>query len=186
MSGEVSQYIRIFIEKLSREATDTSFIQVDWTLMTQAIPIYQSEATVRVTDGRQIKLFDEESKDAFYNEAFQISSDSDRMGYRLKGAQLALKEAKELVSEGVAFGSIQVPPDGQPIILMADRQTTGGYPKIGQIASVDLPKVTQLKPGESIRFEKITLEEAQQLLLNERRLIAQLTKSISLKFKEGN
>ena len=184
-SGEVSQYIRTFIDKLAREATDSPFKQVDWTLMTQAIPIYQSEDTVRVTEGRQAKLFDEKSKDAFYNEAFQISSDSDRMGYRLKGPQLTLKEPKELVSEGVAFGSIQVPPDGQPIILMADRQTTGGYPKIGQIASVDLPKVSQSKPGESIRFEKITLEEAQQAMLNERRLIAQLTKSISLKFKEG-
>lgn len=183
--GESSNYIRPFIDKLARDATASSFIQLDWTLMTQAIPTNQTEITVRVTEGRQAKLFNENSTYAFYNEAFQISSDSDRMGYRLKGPQLALKEAKELVSEGVAFGSIQVPPDGQPIILMADRQTTGGYPKIGQVTSVDLPKVSQLKPGEFIRFEKITLEEAQQLLLNERRLIAQLTKSISLKFKEG-
>lgn len=183
--GELSQNIRSFIGKLAAEANDSSFIQVDWTLMTQAIPTYQSQATVRVTEGRQAQFFDENSQDSFYNEVFQISSDSDRMGYRLKGPQLALNEAKELVSEGVSFGSIQVPPDGQPIILMADRQTTGGYPKIGQVASIDLSKVSQLKPGESIRFEKITLEEAQHALLNERRLIAQLTKSISLKFKEG-
>ena len=183
--GESSHNIKPFIDNLAREATDSSFIQLDWTLMTQAIPKYQDESIVRVTEGRQAKLFDEKSKNAFYNDAFQVSSDSDRMGYRLKGQQLALKDAKELVSEGVAFGSIQVPPDGQPIILMADRQTTGGYPKIGQVTSVDLPKVSQLKPGESIRFEKISLEESQQLLLDERRLIAQLTKSISLKFKEG-
>lgn len=183
--GETSPNIKPFIDKLAQVESDSSFIQLDWTLMTQVIPKYKSESIVRVTEGRQAKLFDEKSKDAFYQDAFKISSDSDRMGYRLNGQQLALKEAKELVSEGVAFGSIQVPPDGQPIILMADRQTTGGYPKIGQVASVDLPKVSQLKPGESIRFEKITLEESQQLLLNERRLIAQLSKSISLKFKEG-
>lgn len=183
--GELSPYIRDFIGKLAIAATDNSFIQVDWTLMSQAIPVYKSDAIVRVTEGRQAQLFDENSRDAFHQEAFQISPDSDRMGYRLKGPQLALTEAKELVSEGIAFGSIQVPPDGQPIILMADRQTTGGYPKIGQVATVDLPKVSQLKPGERIRFEKITLEQAQQALLNERQLIAQLTKSVSLKFKEG-
>ncbi|MGB5946924.1 biotin-dependent carboxyltransferase family protein [Paenisporosarcina sp.] len=183
--GELSQCIRDVIGKLAVAATDSSFFQVDWTLMSQAIPTYKSEAIVRVTEGRQAQLFDKKSRNAFYQEAFQISPDSDRMGYRLKGHQLALTEAKELVSEGIAFGSIQVPPDGQPIILMADRQTTGGYPKIGQVATVDLPKVSQLKPGERIRFEKITLEEAQQALLKERQLIAQLTKSISLKFKEG-
>lgn len=183
--GELSPYIRDFIGNLAIAATDNSFIQVDWTLMSQAIPTYQSEVIVRVTEGRQAQLFDENSRDAFYQETFQISPDSDRMGYRLKGPQLALTEAKELVSEGIAFGSIQVPPDGQPIILMADRQTTGGYPKIGQVATVDLPIVSQLKPGERIRFEKITLEQAQKALLNERQLIAQLTKSISLKFKEG-
>jgi antagonist of KipI len=183
--GELSQHIKDVIGKLAIAGTDTSFIQVDWTLMSQAIPAYQPEAIVRITEGRQAQLFDENSLAAFYQEAFQISSDSDRMGYRLKGPQLALTEAKELVSEGITFGSIQVPPDGQPIILMADRQTTGGYPKIGQVATVDLPKVSQLKPGERIRFKKITLEQAQQALLNERQLIAQLTKSISLKFKEG-
>lgn len=183
--GELSQHIKDVIGKLTIAATDNSFIQVDWTLMSQAVPTYQSEAIVRVTEGRQARLFDENSWNAFYQEAFQISSDSDRMGYRLKGPQLALTEAKELVSEGITFGSIQVPPDGQLIILMADRQTTGGYPKIAQVASVDIPKVSQIKPGERIRFEKITLEEAQQEILNERQLIAQLTKSISLKFKEG-
>jgi antagonist of KipI len=183
--GAPSHIIKGFMDRLAKEENKSSFIQVDWTLMAQAIPTYQREATVQVIQGRQANLFSKDSLKRFYNQAFQISSDSDRMGYRLKGTQLALKEPKELLSEAVSFGSVQVPPDGQPIILMADRQTTGGYPKIGQIATIDLHKVSQLKPGEFIRFEKITLEEAQQLLLNERKLIAQLVQSVSLKFKEG-
>jgi len=182
--GETSEFIKACMESLSKRANKSSFIQVDWTLMAQAIPIYKSETTVRVMDGRQAHLFDGKSRDAFLNHAFQISSDSDRMGYRLKGPELALIEPKELISEAVSFGSIQVPPDGQPIILMADRQTTGGYPKIGQVATVDLPKVSQLKPGEFLRFEKISLEVAQQALIEERILIAKLTQSIALKLKE--
>lgn len=183
--GKCSTFIKNCLMSLSKEENKRSFIQMDWTLMTQAIPTYRKEAIVRIIDGRQANLFDEKSKDAFFNQAFQISSDSDRMGYRLNGQKLALKEPKELISEAVSFGSIQVPSDGQPIVLMADRQTTGGYPKIGQVATVDLPKVSQLKPGEFLRFERISLEEAQHDLMNERELIKELKQSISLKFKAG-
>ena len=184
--GDCTNRLRGFMDSLAKGPKDSTFIQVDWTLMAKAIPTYQSEATVRVIEGRQAYLFDEKSKDAFFNQAFQVSSDSDRMGYRLKGPEIPLIEPKELLSEAVSFGSVQVPPDGQPIILMADRQTTGGYPKIGQVATIDLPKVSQLKPGEFIRFEKISLEEAQQALVKERKLIDQLTQSIALKLKEGS
>lgn len=183
--GESPPMIEGFLEKLAEKSKEASFLQVDWTLMAEAIPVYQPEATVRVIEGRQAHLFDERSQEFFLNQAFQVSSNSDRMGYRLNGPELTLKEPQELVSEAVSFGSIQVPPDGQPIILMADRQTTGGYPKIGQVAAIDLPKVSQLKPGESIRFEKISLEEAQRAIVKERRLIDELTQSIFLKIKEG-
>ncbi|MBW9235553.1 KipI antagonist, partial [Leptospira santarosai] len=91
--------------------------------------------TVRVTEGRQADLFDEKSQEDYLEQSYQVTSDSDRMGYRLRGTELTLKEPKELLSEAVSFGSIQVPPDGQPIILMADRQTTGGYPKIATVVT---------------------------------------------------
>ncbi|MGE6487030.1 biotin-dependent carboxyltransferase family protein [Paenisporosarcina sp. NPDC076898] len=178
------QHVQGFIERLAKDVKETPFVQAEWTLNSDAIPIYEKAATVRVTEGRQAYLFAEKSQNDFLEQAYQSTSDSDRMGYRLKGLELTLKEPKELLSEAVSFGSIQVPPDGQPIILMADRQTTGGYPKIGTVVTVDLPKVSQLKPGEKIRFEKISLEEAQRALIEQRKLIDELSKSISLKFKE--
>lgn len=182
--ADAPQHVQGFIDRLAKDVKDTTFVQAEWTLNSEAIPTYEKEATVRVTEGRQAYLFDEKSQKDFLEQSYQVTSDSDRMGYRLKGTKLTLKEPKELLSEAVSFGSIQVPPDGQPIILMADRQTTGGYPKIGTVVTVDLPKVSQLKPGEKIRFEKTSLEEAQRALIEQRKLIDELSKSISLKFKE--
>ncbi|MCB6769084.1 KipI antagonist, partial [Phocaeicola vulgatus] len=88
---------------------------------------------------------------------YRLSQNSDRMGYRLEGPKLAVKAAQEMLSESVSFGTIQVPSGGEPIVLLADRQTTGGYPKIAQVAFVDLPLLAQLKPGDKLRFKKITL-----------------------------
>ena len=87
------------------------------------------------------------------------------MGYRLEGPKLELREPIEMISEGVTFGTIQLPPDGNPIVLMADRQTTGGYPKIANVASVDLPLLAQMMPDQRVRFEMISLDEAQRLYL---------------------
>ncbi|GAE92045.1 allophanate hydrolase 2 subunit 2 [Gracilibacillus boraciitolerans JCM 21714] len=86
------------------------------------------------------------------------------MGYRLNGKQVKRKEDKQLLTEATTFGSIQIPPNGLPIILMADGQPTGGYPKIGQVAKVDLSKLSQIRPGRVFRFQKITVEEAIHLL----------------------
>ena len=104
------------------------------------------------------------------------------MGYRLQGAgrKLSVSEPIEMISEAVAFGTIQVPPEGQPIVLMADRQTTGGYPKIADVISVDLLLLAQVKPGESVRFAPVTLEEAQELYLLREREIGLLKQGILL------
>jgi antagonist of KipI len=147
-------------------------------------PYYSAKPVVRMMKGRQYELFNEESKKSVFTEFFSVSTNSDRMGYRLEGSLLSLAEPAELISEAVAFGSIQVPADGNPIILLADRQTTGGYPKIGQIASVDLPLVSQLKPGDRLRFREITLEEAQRLWIEQEQKIRQLKLSIQLKWEE--
>lgn len=124
-----------------------------------------SPQVLRVTSGPQWDAFSDEAQAAFTNELFRISPQSDRMGYRLEGPKMALRQPLEMISEGVVFGTVQVPPDGNPIILMADRQTTGGYPKIAYIASVDLPLLAQMMPHEDVRFTLISLDQAQQLYI---------------------
>jgi urea carboxylase len=134
--------------------------------------------SIRVVKGPQWPLFSSDAQRAFAESGFKITPHSDRMGYRLEGTKLALREPIEMISEGVSFGTIQVPPDGNPIILMADCQTTGGYPKIAQVASVDLPLLAQMMPGQTMCFELISLELAQQLYLareREFRLIREST-----------
>lgn len=103
------------------------------------------------------------------------------MGYRLEGVELATREKFEMKSEGVAFGTIQLPPGGAPIILAADCQTTGGYPRIGEVASVDLPLVTQLKPGDRLRFRYTSLADAQQRYLAQERDISQARLGLDLR-----
>ncbi|OZI59742.1 biotin-dependent carboxyltransferase family protein [Bordetella genomosp. 11] len=120
---------------------------------------------LRAMPGPQWERFTEATRAAFLEQSFEIDHRSDRMGYRLSGARLALAEPLEMVSEAVAFGTVQVPPDGSPIVLMADRQSAGGYPKIAYVASVDLPLLAQAVPGDRIRFAMMTLEQAQALYL---------------------
>jgi len=104
------------------------------------------------------------------------------MGYRLQGAKLTLATEQEMISEAVNFGTIQVPPDGKPIILLADRQTTGGYPKIGQVIQVDLPIIAQAKPGEKLCFSEISLTEAHYLYMEREKYINEIKNGIQLKF----
>lgn len=123
------------------------------------------DAPLRVVSGREWEDFSAEAHAAFTSGAFRIGAQSDRMGYRLEGPALELSAPREMLSEAVGFGTIQVPPDGQPIVLMADRQTTGGYPKIGHVCAVDLPRLAQRMPGENVRFTMVSLVEAQRLAL---------------------
>ena len=96
---------------------------------------------------------------------FKVTPQSDRMGIRLSGARVEGRAARDMVSGAVVPGTVQVPPDGQPIILMADAQTIGGYPQAAHVATADLPILAQMKPGEGVRFREISLEEAQALML---------------------
>ncbi|WP_338777591.1 biotin-dependent carboxyltransferase family protein [Metabacillus sp. FJAT-52054] len=141
--------------------------------------------TVRYIEGREYEWFTEDSQSVFNTEEFTLTSQSDRMGYRIEGPVLALKEKRELLSEAVGFGTIQVPAGGQPIILMADHQTTGGYPKMGQVIAVDLPHLAQLKPGEKIKFEKTTIEEAQKLFVQREKEIDFIRNMVRDKFEKG-
>lgn len=129
---------------------------------------------LRVVPGPQWQAFTAQARQAFVEQPFQIDNRSDRMGYRLAGPRLMLAQPLEMVSEAVSFGTVQVPPDGNPIVLMADRQSAGGYPKIAYVASVDLPRLAQALPGDTVRFAPITLAQAQALYLQREDRLAEL------------
>ncbi len=129
------------------------------------VPVPQPAAvqTIRITAGRHWDVFTAEARRLLLATEFRIGAQSDRMGYRLEGPELARARPIEMISESVTFGTVQVPPDGKPIILMADRQTTGGYPKIASVASADLAILAQMTAPEALRFTLITLAEAQRI-----------------------
>lgn len=136
---------------------------------------------IRILKGMEYERFDKSSQLALLQDSYQLSIDSNRMGYQLQGAKLELSHTFELLSEGVTFGTIQVPTNGQPIILMAERQTIGGYPRIGQVITVDLPRLAQLQPGDTIGFEFVSIREAEQLLFEQERYLATLKMGIKLR-----
>jgi len=137
----------------------------------------QTEVTLRVVIGPQDSYFTKEGMETFLNSAYTVTSEFDRMGCRLDGPFIASKIKTDIISDGLVFGSIQV-PNGKPIILLADRQTSGGYAKIATVVSVDLPKLVQLKQDNKICFKSISVEHAQQLLLDEVKEMDELRKKI--------
>lgn len=144
----------------------------------------QEETVIRVVMGPQDDSFTPDGLTTFLSEEYTVTSDFDRMGCRLEGPYIAHKGKADIISDGTAFGSIQVPAHGKPIILLADRQTTGGYTKIATVASVDIPKLVQRKTDHKIRFEAISVEKAQQLLLAEQREFSQMRQTIHQPCKE--
>ena len=138
---------------------------------------------IRVIKGPEFDLFQEKSIADLLIKEFSISNAADRMGYQLEGPLLQLKTNKEMLSSAVAFGTVQVTAQGSPVILMADHQTTGGYPRILQVLSVDLGKLAQLSPGQLIQFEMLTLKQAQKLLTARTEEINQLKQSLTFKYK---
>ena len=120
------------------------------------------EQPVRVVLGPQADYFTDGAVKTFLSSAYTVSPQSDRMGFRLEGPPLAHAKGYNIVSDGVMPGSIQVPGSGQPIVLMADHQTTGGYPKIATVVSADLPLIARRRPGRPIRFASIEVREAER------------------------
>jgi antagonist of KipI len=133
------------------------------TLAEDARPAYNRSPTVEVIPGPQIENFGDESMGIFLSNPYKVSLSSDRMGYRFEGPRLALTGGADLTSEGLNAGAVQVPADGQPIVMMADCATAGGYPKIASVISADLPLLAQCTPGrDEVRFRVTTLEAAQE------------------------
>ncbi len=134
---------------------------------------------LRVILGCQQDAFTPTQKQVFFSHHYQITQQKDRMGCRLHGPDIAPPNCT-MLSEGISLGAVQIPPDGQPIILMRDRQTIGGYPKLGSIFSADLDQLAQLTAGDTVQFTPITLEHAHNLLhLNEQRFLTTLPHALS-------
>ncbi|MBT5032489.1 MAG: biotin-dependent carboxyltransferase [Proteobacteria bacterium] len=134
-----------------------------------------AEIVLRVLPGYQFEKFPEEKRQLFFSSTFKVSNRCDRMGYCLNGPDVS-SGISSLLSEGICLGAVQVPPDGQPIVLLNDRQTIGGYPKLGSVVSCDISKLAQCGPGTRVRFSKISVRQAHAeiLLANERRERTQL------------
>jgi antagonist of KipI len=130
------------------------------------IPIYSRFPTVRIIPGPEFDWLVADSQKLLESESFSISNNSNRMGYRLSGEPLQRISNEEMMSSAVTFGTIQLLPDGQLIVLMSDHQTTGGYPRIANVITADLPLLAQIGPSDGVGFHMITSLEAEEILLD--------------------
>ena len=134
------------------------------------IPQYEHDIKLRVIIGPQEDRFTAEGLRTFLHSTYTVSSQADRMGYRLEGTRIEHLGGADIISDGIPLGAVQVPGDGLPIILLADRQTTGGYAKIATVISIDIPKIAQCLPGDRVTFREISLMEAHNLLKEQEQL----------------
>ncbi|MFZ4453415.1 5-oxoprolinase subunit C family protein [Salibacterium aidingense] len=138
------------------------------------IPSYRQKTLLRVTEGPEADAFSRDGLYTFYTRSFRVANESDRMGCRLQGPPVAHVKQADILSDAVDFGTIQVAADGCPMILMADRQTTGGYTRIASVIQVDLPKAAQLLPGHEVTFQKVSVARAHYLLEEQRKQFASI------------
>lgn len=143
------------------------FASPTWFVRPLALPS-SSCVMLRVLPGSHFQELSPHSQAEFWKTPFQVSPRSDRMGYRLSGKTLCLENHEDILSEGTAVGTLQLPPDGAPILLMADSAPTGGYRRIAHVISADLPIAAQLRPGHAVKFTETTLKEAQRLARQQR------------------
>ena len=177
--GPASSLSQRFSDKLSKDGWGFYSTSVPWFA---ALTPQGNAKTLRVVRGSEFNLLDTASQESLLSHEFQVTSDADRMGYRLTGPTLSLTQPGEMISAAVCPGTIQVPPQGQPILLMADCATTGGYPKVAHVVSVDLPLAGQLKPGDSFQLREISLAAAHNLYRRQELDLRCLQTSLRLKF----
>jgi antagonist of KipI len=141
-------------------------------LSARALNEMQPRKVLRVTPGPQDDWFPEASRRVFYESAYRVAEETNRMGIRLQGASVAKATEGDLTSEGVSLGAVQVPEGGLPIILFVEQQTTGGYPKIANVISADFHSLGQLRPRDEVRFERVEYDVARALLIEQEKLLA--------------
>jgi len=149
-----------------------------WFDVDQGLPL-------RLFPGTHAHLLDAKSRGLLYTQSFRIAADSNRVGCRLEGEPLELAEPVEMVSEACVAGTVQLPPSGQPIALGVEHPVSGGYPRIGQIAAADLPRLAQRRPGDALRFAPCTLEEAQRALREREQQLREMETIIANRLKQG-
>ncbi len=152
------RYKNLNLKKETREGVRT----VGWSAPALTLPV-REPIVIHAMEGRHHALFDAAARRAFFEAIWKVTPDSNRMGFRLAGPVLARTQVGEILSEPACLGTVQVPANGLPIALMADHQTTGGYPKIAEIAAADVPRLAQLAPGGTVQFARCTLEQAGEL-----------------------
>lgn len=182
--GSRSTYIRAgiggFMGRALRRGDELKTGQATGKIMIREVPPgilaeFKPEAELRILQGPEYGRFEPEKIRRFLSSVYTITDQSDRMGYRLSGEAIKHKPSgADIISSGISFGTIQVPGNGQPIILMADRQTTGGYTRIANIISADLHVAAQLKPGDRVRFIETSLNEAQGLLRERHKVLEKI------------
>lgn len=148
-----------------------------WSIDERIWPPYSASPCIRVLPGAQAEQF----PDTWCEGEWRVTPQSDRMGLRLRGPALRRSVKGDLVSSPVVPGTIQVPPDGQPIVLLADAQTIGGYPQLGQAVAADLPLLAQLRPGDTVRFRPVSIEEAHAALLAQEKALGLLKEGVAQK-----
>lgn len=149
---------------------------VPWELTRDMIPAYTDEPVIRVVLGPQQDRFSAGGVASLLESVYRLLPQSDRMGARLQGTRIEHSRGHDIISDGTALGSIQVPGDGQPIVLLVDRQSTGGYTKIATVCSFDIGRIGQLRPGQSLRFTAVSVETAHRLLREADACLARIAK----------
>jgi antagonist of KipI len=145
---------------------------------------YMIDKKIMVLPGREWNRLSDESKKKIFQQSFAITNQSDRMGCSLKSEPLSMSDKEEVVSSAVNFGTIQLLPDGQLTVLMADHQTTGGYPRLAHVITAHLPKLVQMRPGEKINFSMTDIETAEELLIKQYQHLQQLQNACNLRLSE--
>jgi antagonist of KipI len=170
-----SSITKAIIKSLS--VIDKEFVQAKWSIE----KLNQTNNSIRITAGPEWNWLSKSQREKLIKKLFTVANDSNRMGYRLRSKPILRQVNDEMISSGVTKGTIQLTNEGSLIVLMADSQTVGGYPRIAQVAAVDLPLVAQMRPATELKFELITNEDAEQLLLISESDFRKLRTAIQLK-----
>jgi antagonist of KipI len=147
----------------------------------EMVPDYSQREPLRVILGPQDDRFTPRGVETFIGSEYKVSAQSDRMGYRLEGPKIEHVKGADIISEGIARGAIQVPGDGLPIILLWDAQVSGGYTKIANVITPDQDSLAQIMPGETLRFQEVSLEEAHQALRRERKKMEEIHRALGIR-----
>jgi biotin-dependent carboxylase-like uncharacterized protein len=157
------------------EGFSASPLNIEFSMPEEFVPHFISPFKVDAIPGPQVDMFTEDGVETFFSNPYTVTSESDRMGYRLEGPHIEHEGKADIISDALLPGAIQVPKSGKPIVIMRDAQTTGGYPKIAVVISSDVSMLGQAKPNDKVEFSRITLVEAHWKLQEYRKLVENLS-----------